>query len=105
MAKQDEKLIIQAAIRVCSLLGLDSAFRPAPGISGADNGASLGTTFDATSIQLIKMYAELMRITGKEATAREWIHAHNDHLGGVPAELIKETTGIADVLEYLQACP
>jgi hypothetical protein len=40
---------------------------------------------------------------GDEERARLWLHAHNEHLGGVPAERIRRIEGLVDVVQYLDA--
>ena len=42
-------------------------------------------------------------VGGDDARARQWLHAPNDHLGGVPAERLSEIQGLVDVVEYLDA--
>ena len=38
---------------------------------------------------------------GKEASVRAWFQAYNQHLRGVPAELVKSVAGLVYVAEYL----
>ena len=40
---------------------------------------------------------------GNEGQARMWLHAHNHHLSGVPAERIHGVQGLVDVIRYLDA--
>lgn len=40
---------------------------------------------------------------GDESKAAAWMHAHNHHLVGTPAELIRSVTGLVHVTEYLDA--
>ena len=40
---------------------------------------------------------------GDEARARAWLRAENAHLGGVPAERIRNVEGLIDVVQYLDA--
>ena len=42
-------------------------------------------------------------VGGDDAKAREWLHAANDHLGGVPADRIRSVEGLVDVVQYLDA--
>jgi hypothetical protein len=42
-------------------------------------------------------------VGGGEVNMRRWLHAHNDHLGGTPAELVQTVTGLVGVAEYLDA--
>jgi hypothetical protein len=40
---------------------------------------------------------------GDESKAAAWMHAHNHHLAGTPAERIQTVTGLVHVTEYLDA--
>ncbi len=42
-------------------------------------------------------------VGGDEAKARAWLHAANEHVGGVPAERILGVEGLIDVVQYLDA--
>jgi hypothetical protein len=42
-------------------------------------------------------------VGGDDGKARVWLHAHNDHLRGVPAERIRTVEGLVDVVQYLDA--
>jgi hypothetical protein len=42
-------------------------------------------------------------VGGGVEAAREWLHAENAHLAGVPAHRIQSVTGLVDVVEYLDA--
>jgi len=42
-------------------------------------------------------------VGGDDAKARDWLHAENDHLGGVPADRIRTVEGLVDVVQYLDA--
>ena len=42
-------------------------------------------------------------VGGDEAAAREWMHATNTHVGGIPAERIRTVEGLVDVVRYLDA--
>jgi hypothetical protein len=42
-------------------------------------------------------------VGGDDARARDWLHAENDHLRGVPAERIHTVEGLVDVVQYLDA--
>ena len=34
---------------------------------------------------------------------KHWMHTHNHHLGGAPAELVRTVAGLMRVVEYLDA--
>ena len=42
-------------------------------------------------------------VGGDDAKARDWLHAQNDHIGGVPADRIRTVEGLVDVVQYLDA--
>jgi hypothetical protein len=42
-------------------------------------------------------------VGGDDARARDWLHAPNEHLGGVPVDRLADVQGLVDVVEYLDA--
>jgi hypothetical protein len=42
-------------------------------------------------------------VGGDDEKARLWLRAHNDHLKGIPADLIRTVEGLVDVVQYLDA--
>ena len=40
-------------------------------------------------------------VGGDTAAAREWLHADNAHVGGIPAERLRTVEGLVDVVRYL----
>ena len=67
-----------------------------------------GLTPDSKEGELALLFLRLFRsldtlVGGDDARARAWIHAHNDHLAGVPAERIRTVEGLVDVVQYLDA--
>ena len=56
------------------------------------------------ALLLLRIYRSLDALVGgDEARARQWLHAENDHLGGVPAKRLTSVQGLVDVAEYLDA--
>ena len=56
------------------------------------------------ALLLVRLFRSLdALIGGDEAHARAWLHAENDHLGGVPADRITTVEGLIDVVQYLDA--
>ncbi len=52
----------------------------------------------------LRVYRSLDALVGgDDGRARAWLHAPNDHLGGVPADRLTEIQGLVDVVEYLDA--
>jgi transcriptional regulator with XRE-family HTH domain len=56
------------------------------------------------AIDFVRLYRSLDALLGGDTEkARQWLFAHNHHLGGIPAELIRKIRGLVDVVEYLDA--
>ncbi|HLU26050.1 MAG TPA: MbcA/ParS/Xre antitoxin family protein [Longimicrobiales bacterium] len=56
------------------------------------------------ALLFLRVYRSLDALVGgNDAQARAWLHAENDHLGGVPAERIRSVEGLVDVVQYLDA--
>lgn len=58
--------------------------------------------------ELALLFVRLFRsldalVGGDDAQARAWLHAGNDHVGGVPADRIRTVEGLVDVVQYLDA--
>jgi hypothetical protein len=56
------------------------------------------------ALLLIRAYRALFVLVGGEPRQmKHWMHTHNHHVGGVPAELIRTVPGLVRVVEYLDA--
>ena len=56
------------------------------------------------ALLFLRLYRSLDTLVGgDEAKARDWFHAMNDHLGGIPADRIRTVEGLVDVVQYLDA--
>jgi hypothetical protein len=56
------------------------------------------------ALLFLRLYRSLDALVGGEdEKARAWLHADNDHLGGVPADRIRTVEGLVDVIQYLDA--
>jgi hypothetical protein len=54
------------------------------------------------ALLLLRLYRSLDALVGgSDEQARAWLHAHNTHLGDVPAMLIRRVEGLVDVVQYL----
>lgn len=52
----------------------------------------------------LRLYRSLDALVGgDDARAKEWLHAQNDHVGGIPAARIRSVEGLVDVVQYLDA--
>lgn len=68
------------------------------------------TTLDPKSkegelgLLLVRVFRSLDALVGgSEEKARAWFYAHNEALGGAPAQRIERVEGLIDVLQYLDA--
>jgi hypothetical protein len=56
------------------------------------------------ALLFLRLYRSLDALVGgDDVKARAWVHARNDHLGGVPAERVRRVEGLVDVVQYLDA--
>ncbi|MEP6835455.1 MAG: MbcA/ParS/Xre antitoxin family protein [Gemmatimonas sp.] len=56
------------------------------------------------SLLFLRLFRSLDTLVGGEETkAHAWMHATNDHVGGVPADRIRTVEGLVDVVQYLDA--
>ncbi len=55
------------------------------------------------ALLFVRMFRSLDALVGSEEKARLWFHAHNDHVGGIPAERVRTIEGLVHVAEYLDA--
>ncbi len=52
----------------------------------------------------LRLYRSLDALLGgDDVKSRAWLHAQNDHVGGIPAERIRTVEGLIDVVQYLDA--
>lgn len=71
---------------------------------GRDRGLRSGSGEAALAALFLRLFRSLDALTGgDEAKARAWLHAPNQHLGGVPAERVQSVEGLVDVVHYLDA--
>jgi hypothetical protein len=56
------------------------------------------------ALLFLRLYRSLDALVGgDDVKARNWMHAANDHVGGIPAERIRTVEGLVDVVQYLDA--
>jgi len=56
------------------------------------------------ALLFLRLYRSLDALVGgDDGKAREWLHAENDHVRGVPADRIRTVEGLVDVVQYLDA--
>jgi hypothetical protein len=51
----------------------------------------------------LRVFRGLDALLGDAESCRKWLTAENIHLGGVPAELIRDVEGLVHVIQYLDA--
>lgn len=105
-------ILAKALVRAARALGLKNAdvSRVVGSSEASISRLSRGRILDPESKEgeLALLFLRLFRsldaiVGGNEAQARAWLHAHNDHLEGVPAERIHSIQGLLDVVRYLDA--
>lgn len=105
-------VLTKAVTKAAELLGLRQ--RELARITGSSEASvsrlSQGRRIDPGSkegelaLLLLRAYRSLNTLVGgDDAAARAWLHAHNHHLGGVPAERMRSAEGLVDVVRYLDA--
>lgn len=104
--------LAKAVMRAAKLLDLRNAHvARIVGTSEASvSRLSRGRALDPASKEgeLALLFLRLFRsldalVGGNEAQARAWLHTHNVHVVGVPAERIQTVEGLTDVVRYLDA--
>ena len=56
------------------------------------------------ALLFLRLYRSLDALVGgDDAQAQRWLHADNEHLGGVPARRLSSVQGLVSVVEYLDA--
>ena len=106
------EVLTRAVLRAGELLGLSQRrLARSLGVSEASiSRLERGRQIDPESkegelaILLVRIFRSLDAIVGGDpSAARAWMQAHNDHVGGIPAELVCNVTGLIHVGEYLDA--
>jgi hypothetical protein len=83
------------------VIGTSEAF-----VSRLKSGRSLdpARTEGQLALLFLRLYRSLDALVGgDDGKARTWLHAHNEHVRGIPAERIRTVEGLVDVVQYLDA--
>ncbi|WP_396215158.1 antitoxin Xre/MbcA/ParS toxin-binding domain-containing protein [Gemmatimonas sp.] len=105
-------VVAKAALAAAERLGLTSRhLAQVIGVSEAtvsrlNNGRGIDPTSKEGELALlfVRLFRSLDALVGgDDAKARDWLHATNTHLGGVPATRICTVEGLVDVVQYLDA--
>jgi hypothetical protein len=87
--------------QVAAIIGSSEA-----SVSRLQNGRGLDpeTKEGELALMFVRLYRSLDALVGgDDVKARAWLHAENDHIGGVPAHRIRTVEGLVDVVQYLDA--
>jgi transcriptional regulator with XRE-family HTH domain len=106
-------VLAKAALRAATLLGLSQQdLGRIVGLSAASVSrlahGRLQLDPDSKSFELAALFVRLFRsldaiVGSDDEAARAWLRAPNLALGGVPAELIRDLTGLVRTVDYLDA--
>jgi hypothetical protein len=109
----DSSVVAKAALRAASLLDItDRDLARIIGVSSATISRMRKGSYplDVTqkpfelAVLFVRLYRSLDAIAGgDDNVARKWIVNHNNALDGAPIELIKTVSGLANVIQYLDA--
>ncbi len=111
-APDPAEVVAKAALSASERLGLTN--RHLAAVIGSSEASvsrmqrGRGVDPDSKEGELALMFVRLFRsldalVGGDETKARAWMHAINDHVGGVPADRIRTVEGLVDVVQYLDA--
>lgn len=111
--QRERQVLTQATLRAAEFLALpQSALAVVLGASTATvsrmkSGAYLldrGRKEWELATLWVRLFRSLDSITGgHDEASRAWFHGANHDLGGTPAELVRQVTGLVRVVEYLDA--
>jgi hypothetical protein len=112
MQAEPEAVLTKAVLSAAARLGLRQ--RQLSGVLGMSEASvsrlQRGRGIDPESkegelaLLFLRVYRGLDALVGgDDARARQWLHAPNEHLGGVPAEQMTSVRGLVDVVQYLDA--
>jgi transcriptional regulator with XRE-family HTH domain len=111
-APAPDQVLAKATVRAAELLGLsDRELARILGVSPASvSRLESGRTIEPAgkegelALLLLRVYRALDALLGGDGErTRTWFRSANDHLGGVPAELVSSVSGLVAVAEYLDA--
>ena len=104
---KNSEVLAEAVFKTAEQLGLSQADLLTIIVK---DGRSISDCIDPNSksgelaLLLIRCYQNLYVLVGGEASSiRHWMHTRNHHTSGIPAEQIKTTQGLVNVLRYLDA--
>jgi len=111
-APPKEEVLARALLRAARFLGLRNLDvariigTSAASVSRMSRGRSLdpASKEGELALLLLRLFRSLDALVGGDSDqARAWLHAHNHHLLGVPAERILKVQGLVDTVSYVDA--
>jgi hypothetical protein len=105
-------VLAKATLRAAEILGLsDALLARILGVSGASvsrlrSGRAIapGGKEWELAVLFVRLYRDLDALLGGDAGAcGRWLRAGNDHLGGVPLDLVQTVPGLVNATQYLDA--
>ena len=110
---QTAGVLTRAVLRASDILGL--AQKELAGVLGV-SAASLSRLYKGARLidprskegEIAVLFLRVFRsldalMGGSQEKSRQWLHAENVHLGGIPVRLIETVPGLVHVVEYLDA--
>lgn len=106
----EREALTKALLRAADALGL-SADELAFVIGGdiatiEDVGLDPSSPAGLRALLLIRVYVRLTGLVGDSVeNLKHWMSTHNHGLGAVPADLLRSSSGLEQLVEYLEAFP
>ena len=111
-APEPSAVLAKAVLSAAARLGLPN--RHLAGVLGSSEasvsrlsrgrGIEPGSKEGELALLFLRAYRGLDALVGgHDERARAGLHAHNDHLRGIPAQRIRGVEGLVDVVQYLDA--
>ncbi|MEX0450123.1 MbcA/ParS/Xre antitoxin family protein [Spiribacter sp. 221] len=104
----EAEVLAKAVLNACKALGIGQAELGC--IIGRDrstlvrSGVEPASQSGQLSLLLVRCYRSLYALMGGDTgLMRHWMHTHNRHTGGTPAEQCRSIDGLVHVCDYLDA--
>ena len=104
----EAQVLAKAVLNACKVLGIGQA--ELGRVIGRDRSTLIRSGVDPVShsgqlsLMLVRCYRSLYALMGGDAEQmRHWMHTHNHHTGGIPAEQCRSIEGLVHVCDYLDA--
>ena len=107
------KVLTKAVLRASDILGftqkdLADVIGVSPSSMTRIRAGKRAIATEGKENQLALLFLRLFRsldalVGGSQAKARDWLHAPNTHLKGIPAVRVGDVQGLVEVVQYLDA--